>query len=164
MVSVHHYYLNYKSFLSALADANSEYSARVASGNTTEKKLHSLAWNVDDLSRLNENGRKYLVEVQTIADMTKGPRTNFIAANVPHKLTSLRNKLETFLQGVYRFRRTAATHIFVFMISPEQRETKPYALPVQCVPYVSLKDNQCRQMTSAIIGQMDKRGMKVTGV
>jgi len=37
--------------------------------------------------------------------------------------------------GLSRQKRTAATHLFVVMISPEGRQRKPYALPIQCVPY-----------------------------
>lgn len=95
--------------------------------------------------------------------MNEGPRADFLAANAPRRLTSLRGKLQPLLQGVYRFR-PAAAHIFVFMISSEQRDTKRYAVPVQCVPYASLKDSECRQLTNAIIGEMKKRGMKVAGI
>ena len=55
-------------------------------------------------------------------------------------------------------------HTFVFMISPEQQDRKPYALPVQCIPYTSLKHGVCRQLVNNIIIEMTKRGMKVAGL
>lgn len=75
----------------------------------------------------------------------------------------LRNKLCTLAKGVSRYRREAATHIFVFMISPESRAFKPYAVPVQCVPYVGMKEKKLRELIRAIIRAMVQRGMKVAG-
>ena len=51
----------------------------------------------------------------------------------------------------------------VFMISPESRNHKPYALPVQCLPITALKDQQCRELANQIIAAMVKRNMKVVG-
>ena len=70
---------------------------------------------------------------------------------------------DAFLQGVYRFRRTVATHIFVLMISPEQRDRKPYVVPVQCAPYASMKHSTCRSLVNGLDFEMKKRGMKVAG-
>ena len=39
-----------------------------------------------------------------------------------------------------KFKRNAATHVLVIMISPEERSSKPYALPVQYIACRSLKD------------------------
>ena len=55
-----------------------------------------------------------------------------------------------FLQGLYRFRRQAATHVIV---SPEQCDSKPYAIPVQCIPYVSLKHSMCRNLVNSLINK-----------
>ena len=38
------------------ATANSEYSVKLASGKGTDNVLRTLAWNIEDLSRLNEDG------------------------------------------------------------------------------------------------------------
>ena len=95
--------------------------------------LKKLAWNVDDLSRLNDDSRKMRIESQQIQDLAEGPEDRFLVLNAPQRLSQLRKKMLVFLQGLYRFHRQAATHIFVLMISPEQRDSKPYALPVQCV-------------------------------
>ena len=64
-------------------------------------------------------------------------------------------------KGVYRFRCCAAGHIFVIMISSGHTK-KPYAYPVQCIPYASLTDNECRKLMDGIIAEM-KRHMKVAG-
>ena len=62
-----------------------------------------------------------------------------------------------------RHQQTAASHILVFMISTEDRRRKPYALPVQCVPYKGLSDSKVRDLANNIISEMVKRKMNVAG-
>ena len=151
-------------FPSELSAANNEYSEKLASGNAADKVLRKLAWNVDDLSRLNDGSRQMRIESQQLRELAEGPEEGFLAHNAPRRLQLLRKKMLDHLQGVYRFRRQAATHIFVLMISPEQRESKPYALPVQCLAYVGLKHSMCRILVNKLISEMHKRGMKVAGM
>ena len=134
------------------------------SSGSNQQTLHSLAWNVDDLSRLAEEGRKLIVELRVVRNHAEGPEDKYLSSNVPRHMCVLRERLTLMLKGVYRFYRTAATHVLVIMISPEERTRKPYALPVQCIPYASLTDNQCRQLTDKVITEMHKRGMKVSGM
>jgi len=49
------------------------------------------------------------------------------------------------------------------MISNKERNKKPYALPVQCIPYKGLSDSKVRQIANKVISEMAKRGMKVSG-
>ena len=49
------------------------------------------------------------------------------------------------------------------MISTEERSKKPYALPVQCLPYKGLKDGEVREIGNKVIQEMHKRNMKVAG-
>lgn len=148
---------------SELDAANVEYNNKVSSG-SNQQTLHSLAWNVDDLSRLAEEGRKLIVELRVVKTRAEGPEDEYLSSNVPRHLCVLRERLTLMLKGVYRFYRTAATHVLVIMISPEERTRKPYALPVQCIPYTSLTDKQCRQLTDKVISEMHKRRMKVSGM
>ena len=70
----------------------------------------------------------------------------------------------TFVKRVTKYKRVAATHILVLMISPEQRTSKPYALPVQCIAYKSLKDSEVRKIANELVKEMSLRGMKVAGI
>ena len=149
---------------SELSTANSEYTPKLAQGKGTDKVLRNLAWKVDDLSRLNEGSRKMHTESQQISELAEGAEEGFLARNAPRRLSLLRKKMLEFLQGLYRFRRQAATHVFVLMISPEQRDSKPYAIPVQCIPYVSLKHSMCRNLVNSLITEMHRRGMKIAGI
>ena len=49
------------------------------------------------------------------------------------------------------------------MISSEQRNVKPYALPVQCLPYHSINQVVMRQLLSNLVKEMKSRGMNVVG-
>ena len=83
--------------------------------------------------------------------------------NIPRILQTIRQKAITFVKDVARHQRTAATHVLVFMISSEERNKKPYALPIQCLPYKGLSDNKMRELANLIITEMVKRKMKVAG-
>ena len=62
-------------------------------------------------------------------------RCDWKEENIPRRLTTIRQRVVTFIRGITCHKRTAATHVLVFMVSPEERNRKPYALPVQCIPY-----------------------------
>lgn len=50
--------------------------------------------------------------------------------------------------------------MFVFLVSQEKRNRKPYCLPVQYIPYYSLKDQYVRDLSGKIKMQMIAMGMK----
>ena len=41
---------------------------------------------------------------------------------------------------------------------------KPYAIPIQCIPYKSLSDFKVRELANLIVGEMTSRKMKVAGM
>ena len=51
----------------------------------------------------------------------------------------------------------------MILISPEERNKKPYALAVQCIVYKSIEDSEVRQMCNNVVKEMIVRGMKVAG-
>ena len=77
------------------------------------------------------------MELSTLLDKLKDP--SFDREYLPCKSDSVRTAAEEFVKGVTRQQCIAATHCLVIMISPE-RNKKPYAFPVQCLPYNGLKD------------------------
>ena len=101
------------------------------SGKYTEKVMFSLVWNVRELEHLNSKGRSLHVEISTLLDKLKDP--SFDRKYLPSKLDSVKNAAEEFVKGVTRLQRVAATHCLVIMISPEERNRKPYAFPIQCI-------------------------------
>ena len=89
--------------------------------------------------------------------MTNGP-SRMSLKNILHW------KLSSFVKAVSRHKRTAATHVFVFMVGTVDRCHKPYSLPVQCIPYKGLPDQQARKLADAVVAEMTSRGMKVAGI
>ena len=49
------------------------------------------------------------------------------------------------------------------MISPEARDRKPYAMPVQLVPYAGLTQKKIRSLINGVIKEMVKRKLEVCG-
>lgn len=115
-----------------------------------------------ELEDLNSKGRSLRVEVSALLDKLKNP--SFDREYLPSKLDSVKNAAEEFIKGVTCQQCVAATHCLVIMISPEERNKKPYAFPVQCIPYKGLKDRQVREITNKVISEMTKRKMKVAGM
>jgi len=140
---------------------NNEYSEKLQSRSQKEKDLIVLAWKVKELTELNETGTELYRNVHVLANkVAKDVQTQ---ENIPSQLTTVRTKLLAFIKGVTRHRRIPATHILVFMISNEDRRKKPYALPIQCIPYKGLTDAKIRQLANNIISEMVKRKMNVAG-
>ena len=84
--------------------------------------------------------------------------------NIARQLSDLRSECTRFVKGVTRSKRIAATHLMVFMISHECRDRKPYALPMQCLPYVGLSEAKMRSLANNINKEMVNRNMKVAGL
>ena len=122
-----------------------------------------LAWKIKELSELDDIGRKCYRDTDNLTCRIDRNACLWQDENIPKKLKSIRQKLITFIKGVTRHQRTAATHILVFMISNEERGTKPYAIPVQCIPYIGISDSKVCQLANNIVHKMVDRNMKVAG-
>ena len=90
---------------------NRDYATKLISGSAAVKTLKKLAWNVEDLSQLNADGRQLVMTLWQVHDLVEGDEAAYISANAPKMIANMKKKLLVFLQGVYRFRRTPATHI-----------------------------------------------------
>lgn len=148
----------------ALKKANDKFSEKLSSGkSSSDKEMLSLCWSVDELGRLNESGRRLHVEIDVLLGLFDDSSTDFVQQNIAKRIAKLRDDLLPFIRGVTRHQRHVATHILVTMISPSQRNKKPYALPVSCIPYGSLTESKARTHIKTIITEMHRRKMKVAG-
>lgn len=59
--------------------------------------------------------------------------------------------------------REAASHVFVFMISEEQRNQKPYAIPLRFFTYHSVTDKHIGMMKDEIVAAMKQLKMVPLG-
>ena len=131
--------------------------------NVPQKSLFKLAWKVKELETLAASIRQLVVDIKILIERVNDLNYSLVANNVAGYLGSLRSRLSEAVKLITRDQRTEATHIFVFMISSEIRNRKPYALPVQCLPIASLKDAQVRDLANKIVAVMRQKGMKVAG-
>ena len=84
--------------------------------------------------------------------------------NYSQQLSIVRKQLNSFIKSLSKHTRNPASHIFVIMISPERRDMKPYAIPVQCIPYHGLKDSVVQNIVNKLVKEMHNRGMAISGI
>ena len=102
-------------------------------------------------------------ELLSIYDLLKDDSTDVIQANIARRLSTLQSKCLSFFQCISRHKRVAASHVLVTMISSSQRNKKPYAVPISCIPYKGLSESKARSHINSVISHMKNRNMKVAG-
>ncbi len=147
----------------ALRKSQNRFEEKLSSGKkTSDKDMFALSWTVDELGRLNSDGRDMYVEVISLGALLKDDSADLIQANLARMLSALQSKCLSF-RGVSRHTRNAATHMLVTMISSSKRNKKPYALPICCIPYKGLSESAARSHINQVINKMKDRNMKVAG-
>ncbi len=75
--------------------ANREYESKVQSGSGDSKRLHALGWKVEELARLNHEGRHIITELVVLKDnLSRSPVTG-----LNPKIYSVGNSLTSFIKG-----------------------------------------------------------------
>ena len=144
-----------------LKSSNDTYSEKLQSNKYNDKDMINLSWKIKELDELNEIGRKLHAEIEVLSKRID--HCSWQQENIPKYLKGIRKDMVYFIKGVTRHQRTSATHILIFMISNEERRKKPYAIPVQCIPYKSLSDFKVRELANLVIHEITNRKMKVAG-
>lgn len=117
---------------------------------TNAETLKSLNWEVVEFNQLLQDCTEYQRKLQNCSmyiDLLKSMKNDFL----------------TYLKNLFKKKRTAASHVLVIAISDERRSKKPYTLPIQYIPYKSLRDQQVRDLTTPIKKAMAEAGLKVVG-
>ena len=125
--------------------------------------MFEAGWKVEELKRLVDTSQQLIATISVAIQVINDPMTDMVKDNVAHRLDNIRESLSTFTRDLSRHQRSPASHIFVMMISSEQRNIKPYAVPVQCLPYHSINQQVMRQLVCNLMKEMKSRGMKVSG-
>ena len=131
---------------------------------TPQNVLLKLAWGVQELQELTTSVRQLIVDISSLKDKLADLQYDTVKENTARTLKSLQKEMVDTVKKLSKHQRTAATHIFVVMVSPESRSRKPYALPVQCLPIKALRDEQVRDIANKLIALMVEREMNVAGV
>ena len=122
-----------------------------------EKELIVLSWKVKELSDLNVTGRSLHSEITQLNSSTQQGDSIRREDNVLKHLSNFQQRMVAFKTGVTRHKRTPVSHILVLMISSEERNKMPYALPIQCVPYNGLSDTKVCELANHVIHETVKR-------
>ncbi len=67
---------------------------------------------MDELGRLNKEGRAIHVEIANIITLLSDPTTNVIEANISRQVTTVQERLLSFVKGVSKHHRHVATHVW----------------------------------------------------
>lgn len=112
--------------------------------------LKTLNWDVVECNTLLQQCRSFIDKFDN-------------ADNIPVLFKCLNKDLNAYFKNLYKKKRTAATHVLVIAVSDEQRRSKPYRLPVQFIPYRSLRDQFIRDLTLPLKKAMTDAGLEVVG-
>ena len=141
-----------------------KYHNKLLSNEKDSKSLFALGWKVEELQQLVEKCQGLIASASSLQDIASDTTSDFESLNVPSQLDTPRSSLSTFIRNLSRHQRVQATHLFVFMIGCDKCDSKPYAMPVQCLPCNSLTHSKLRQLVNELIKEMNSRGMKVAGM
>jgi hypothetical protein len=96
--------------------------------------------------------------IEELSSITSVPQ------NSTKGLQSLKKRLLKYLHDLYLKKRSAASHLLVFMIADELRNSKPYAIPVRFLPYKSITDSKVRELETEMENAMTSLEMTVVGM
>lgn len=96
-------------------------------------------------------GQGLLVEIDAVMAILEDQESDLVQRNMPRRIVKIRDNKLQCVKGASRYQRTPATHILVTMISPSQRNKKPYALPVSCIPYASISETKARKHINQVL-------------
>ncbi len=117
---------------------------------------------MEELKQLHKYVRVVHKDLSALLDVViSSTESDLQQSNVPRKLSALRTRQCDVITRVSRFKRNQATHTFVMMINSKLCDRKPYALPVQCIPYAGLKETTMRRLLNELIRAMINQGMRV---
>lgn len=120
-----------------------------------------LSWERVEYSELLQQCQCLLLYVKTLK-VSVGQSCQGL--HVQKSMCERKSEWENYLRNLFvKRRQPAATHVFIFLLSDECRNNKPYCLPIQYVPYHSLKDQTLRELTNKIRNEMAKLGMLSIG-
>lgn len=147
-------------YFTALTDAEKVYREKSTEGKRSTSALFAAGWTVEERQQLLSDNQQITVAINTLLGVLE---SDDASSNSAHSLSSIRHNLTTFIRSLYRHKRTPATNVHVLMISSENRQVKPYALPIQLLPYASINVKTMRSLIRDIIKAMSAKGMNVVG-
>jgi hypothetical protein len=150
-------------FLSdGLIIAEKEYQKKFNAPNSSEKLLKTLCWERVEYSTLLTQAQAFKEKHEFLVSCLNP--TSHRLQDVIKAVKSIEKDMMTYLRNLFiKKRQPAATHVLLFLLSDERRNKKPFVIPVQYVPYHSLRDQFVRDLTNKIKQEMMKMELKAVG-
>lgn len=148
----------------AIKDAQKIYTEKLSDKTCRSNVLFSAGWTIEELQKLIEDHQNVTVNINALVGLLEDNESVPPGINQSQSLANIREQLTTFVRSLYRHKRRPASNVYVMMISSEQRHVKPYALPIQLIPYKSVNENTMRALVGEIVKVMRSLGMKVVGM
>ena len=102
--------------------------------------MFELGWEITELENLNETGRKLFTDIRSLSMKYSDHLHDFVDEKTSNCLMSFCSESMQFIKNIVAHQREPATHIFVFMISPQEQIEKPYSLPIQHISCAGIKE------------------------
>lgn len=145
-----------------LEKATKLFQEKMRKATTSEETLRCLNWEVVEFQVLLKQSNNWLTLLTDLLGELNPHNPDH--AHVVSVLKDSGSDMALYLRNIYKKRRQpAATHVLVIMVSDERRNHKPYALPVQYIPYYSLKDQYIRDFAKVVKQNMVQLGLQVVG-
>lgn len=148
--------LDLEFLLTGEREAKTVYEKALSATRMAQNTVMELAWDTIGYEELIKTCNCFIEELGSFANCPQ-------SATSVKGLQSLQIRLLKYLRDLYSKKRSAASHLLVFMISDELRNFKPYAIPVQFLSYKSITDAKTRDLAKQLEDAMTRIGMIVVG-
>ena len=132
------------------------YHHKQAKGGIPQQRLMELHWDVTEHLQLLEQCQTLQRRVHPQLQLPWREQQDRFRNRIDEEL-------RTYLKNLFKKKRTAASHVLVFMISTEKRNERPYAIPVMYVPCQVLRDQFERDLCTEITLKLQAKGIDVIG-
>ena len=142
-------------------ESKKAYEKKLNATNVKENTLFALAWDVVKYEILTKQNLSSQSDILPI--ISRLNNNEQLERNSAKFFTEMHKGLLPYCKGVFGKQRKAASHVFSFMIAEEQRNIKPYAIPVR-FPYNSISDQTVRDLKQQLVDEMKKLDMLSVGM
>jgi hypothetical protein len=122
-----------------MSSAKRAYEVKLEKSRVSDNLMMKLAWDVAGYEQLLVKAKEFEKDFDLMADELK-----LGVGRVVVRKHEMEKNLLLYYKELYSKKRNPASHLLVFMIADELRNTKPYAIPIQFIPIKSITDQQIR--------------------
>ena len=112
--------------------------------------MFEIAWEVKELESMNDHKREQMVDFSCLGGKLSQTNYNIVCDNLAKTAVHLQTKAVEIYQAGSEVQMHSCNSHPGGMISPEERNKNPYALPVQCLAYASLGDNKVHRIFDSL--------------